>query len=79
MSDWQDTRDPLLTNPNAPHETAAVLRMQRSGWPAPRIMERFKISSQQLIHELSAALDDEGEAQRAGVPIHDATIEKEEW
>jgi hypothetical protein len=78
---WRDgrwspgtTEESVLTSPEAPHETAAVLRMHRAGIPVPRICAILGISKQQLIHEMNAAVDDETHAGRAGLKIHDATV-----
>lgn len=64
-----------LTDPRAPHETAAVLRLHRAGWPAPKICGLLKISKDQLVHELNRAIDDETQAGLAKLPIHDATYD----
>lgn len=66
-----NTGHPALPDQGAPHETAAVLRMQRAGWPAPRIQGILKMRPAQLMSALQKALDDEGEASRRGCPIHD--------
>lgn len=57
------------------HETAAVLRMYRAGMAPPQICGLLGMSKQQLIHELNSAIDQEHEAHREGMPIHDARIE----
>ena len=61
--DWNPNH-PLLKSTAAPHETAAVLRMQRAGYGGSAIMRILR------------AVDDETIASRAGRPIHDAKIRK---
>jgi hypothetical protein len=62
-----------ITDHRAPHETAAVLRMHRAGFSAPQICGLLKMSKHQLIHELNLAIDEEVDAHKAGLPIHDGT------
>lgn len=71
--DW-DPNDPILKSSLAPHETAGVLRVQRSGKRGAELMKLMKIRGTVLIKQLQKAMDDEGEAHRAGRPIHDALI-----
>lgn len=70
------TDDATLEEEKSPHETAAVLRMHRAGWPAPRIMEAFGISKETLMLNIRLAMEDETEAHRTGRAIHDALIKK---
>lgn len=65
----------ILTQPG-PHETAGVLRMHRAGMPGPLIAKTLGMSSRQLVDEIRLALEDELEATRKGLPIHDAKITK---
>lgn len=75
-------RNPFESNPDditltvrkAPHETAAVLRLYRAGMIPPAICRVLGMSKRQLQHELQSALDDESEAHRLGLPIHDAAV-----
>lgn len=46
------------------HETAAVLRMQRSGWKGPQIAEFFGIPATTLVDQMNRALDAETIATR---------------
>lgn len=64
--------DATLTDPKAPHETAAVLRMYRAGMTPPAICRILGMSKRQLQHELQSGIDDENEAHRLGAPIHDS-------
>src|SRR5699024_1520666 len=45
-----------LTVKGAPHETAAVLRMQRAGHPASKIMQVAKIKGISLVQRLQSAM-----------------------
>ncbi|NCL73763.1 hypothetical protein [Rhodococcus sp. YH1] len=65
-----DARDPQTV----PHETAAVLRMKRNGWPGPKITEFFRQKPTTTVDQLNKALGEEGDAAWAGRPIHDATV-----
>jgi hypothetical protein len=73
--DW-NPNDPLLQSPRAPHETAAALRLPRAGYPGPEIAKLLKLKGTKLMHQLQQALDQEGEAHRRGVKIHDSTVPK---
>lgn len=74
MTDW-DPNHRLLKSPIAPHETAAVLRMHRSGHKGSDIMKLFKLRGTTLMRQMQKALEDETRAGRAGRPIHDAKID----
>ena len=65
-----------LTVKGAPHETAAVLRMQRAGHPASKIMQVAKIKGISLVQRLQSAMTDENVAHRRGIPVHDARVPK---
>lgn len=68
-------QDPKLKAP-APHETAAVLRLQRNGWPGPEIAKLLSLRGTQLMRAMQNAMDAEGLAGRIGAPIHDARAPK---
>lgn len=73
MTDW-DPNHRLLKSTAAPHETAAVLRMQRAGWKGADMLKLFKVRSQNLVRQMQRALNAETEAGHAGRPIHDARV-----
>ena len=73
--DWNPNH-PLLKSTAAPHETAAVLRMQRAGYGGSAIMRILRVKGTVLMREIKRAVDDETIASRAGRPIHDAKIRK---
>lgn len=57
------------------HETAAVLRMQRSGWKGPQIADYLGISSLSLVDQMSKALEGETIAtQDLGQAIYDTSV-----
>ena len=61
------------------HETAGVLRMQRHGMTGAKIASTLKIRGTQLADAMQTALDQEGIAHCAGVPIHDSGIPKYDY
>ncbi|AMS00968.1 hypothetical protein SEA_LOSER_72 [Mycobacterium phage Loser] len=74
MTDW-DPNHRLLKSTNAPHETAAVLRMHRAGYKGADIMKLLKLRGTRLMSQMQRALDAETRAAHAGRPIHDAKID----
>lgn len=59
LTNW-DAAAELAGDSTAPaHETAAVLRMQRSGWSGPKIAEYLNIPPLSLVDQLNAALNAE--------------------
>jgi hypothetical protein len=72
--DWSPD-DPVLASPHAPHEVAAVLRMQRAGWPGAELMQVLGLRASKLMWALSASREEEEQASRANRPIHDARIQ----
>ncbi|ALA48171.1 hypothetical protein AU152_gp58 [Mycobacterium phage Phlei] len=73
--DW-DPDDPMLKSPLAPHETAAVLRMQRAGFSGMETMSLLNMRATQLMGAVKKAMDDEQRAFNAGIPIHDDLIRR---
>lgn len=71
-----DPNAPELTSLDAPHETAAVLRMQRAGKKGVEIMKLLRMRGTALMDELRHAMDSESDAAEAGVDIYDAPIKK---
>ncbi|ASR77176.1 helix-turn-helix DNA binding domain protein [Mycobacterium phage MyraDee] len=69
-------REALLDLSNAPHETAAVMRMHRAGWKGRQIAETLNYRGTQLMRALQHALDQETYAHGDRRPIHDALIKK---
>ncbi len=68
----------FLTDPFAPHETAGVLRMLRGGMKPAVIAEVTGLPlGPQLTYEFGQALDQEGDAHRAGLPVFDGMKEDE--
>lgn len=76
MTDW-DPNHQLLKSPQAPHETAGVLRMQRAGYPGAEMMKTLKVRATSLVKQLQNAMEEENKAHQAGRPIHDALIAPE--
>lgn len=72
--DW-DPDSPLLTSPMAPHETAALLRMQRAGYPGAVTMKLLKLRGTELMNKMQAALDAETTAAGHGRNVHDSLID----
>ena len=66
--------DPILISPHAPHEVAGVLRMQQSGWPAPKIAKELGMRGSRLINEITKALYEARYAAKANRPVYDQTI-----
>lgn len=52
------------------HELGAVLRMLRTGWPKPRLMQVFGVSDVQLGHMIKLAEGEERDAVMFGLPIY---------
>lgn len=75
MANWT-TDDPMLQSPVAPHETNAVMRMHRGGWPGEKIMRSLRMRGRDVVISIHVAMDEEQAAYEAGRPIHDAPIEK---
>lgn len=71
-----DTGDPTLRDDTSAHETAAVLRLQRAGWPGPVIMRTLGVSLAYVMNNIAIASSDEAEAKRLGRPVHCATVPK---
>lgn len=71
--EW-DPNHPTLTAADAPHETAGLMRIHRAGHPGADIMKAMKIKVMDLTKALNQAMDDEQEASRRGVAIHDEVI-----
>lgn len=61
------------------HETAGILRMHRHGMSGPKIASTMKIRGTQMADMLQSALDQEGIAHFAGVPIHDSGIKRYDY
>ncbi|QJD52536.1 hypothetical protein PBI_AN9_74 [Mycobacterium phage AN9] len=73
--EW-DPNDPKLKSPYAPHETAAVLRMNRAGFKGAHTMKLLRLRGTQLMNQIQRAMDVEQAAHRARRPIHDARVVK---
>lgn len=73
--DW-DPNALELTSLDAPHETAAVLRIHRGGKKAVDIMKTLRMRGTALMEELQDAMEAESDAAEAGVDIHDALIKR---
>jgi hypothetical protein len=67
---------PGLTATDAPHETAGVLRIRRTGRPGSEIMKLLKLRGTALMNQMQKAMDDENRAARAGRPIFDSQFPK---
>lgn len=62
----------LLEDPKAPHETGAVLRMYRAGWPMAEISKTTGIIyGPPLSGVMKRDMDSETDAHARGVAIHD--------
>jgi len=70
-----DPNHPSLRSPQAPHETAGVLRMRRNGYNGAQILKLIKLRGTRLVNQMQRAMDAEQAAHRAGRPIHDARID----
>lgn len=68
--------DPSLHATDSPVEIACVLRMYRTGWPGPRIMQLFGIRQQTLQNLIKLAQDTENEARRLGREVYAAVVPK---
>lgn len=73
--DWNPNH-PSLTATDAPHETAAVMRIHRTGRPASEMMKLLKLRGAALTSQMQKAIDDEVRAARAGRPIFDSLFPK---
>jgi hypothetical protein len=60
--------------PHAPHETAGILRIHRSGVKGPELRKLFKVGPVALVNAMSKAIDAENEAYAEGRAIHDVKI-----
>lgn len=77
MRDWNDPAvRGALYRVDAPHETAAVLRLNRAGYSGPHMMQIMRVRATQLMAALQKAMDLEQDAYRRGLPIHDSLIER---
>lgn len=65
-----------LKDPNAPHETAAVMRWHRSKVPSQEILKMLRMRGTVLIKKLEDAMEQERVAHESGRPIHDDLIQK---
>ena len=70
-----DPNDPLLTQP-APHERVGILRAHRAGWTGRQLTQLFKVPEITLLREIARAVQQEGVAYKAGLPMHDASLPK---
>jgi len=70
-----DPNDPLLTQP-APHERVGILRAHRAGWTGSQLTQLFKVPEITLLREMARAIQQEGVAYKAGLPMHDANLPK---
>ena len=70
------TKDPSLLRGDAPHETRAVMRLHRAGWPGMEVTRLLKIRPTQLMHQLQLSLQEEGAAHREKRVIYDALVKK---
>ncbi|QGJ89771.1 hypothetical protein SEA_SUPERCHUNK_72 [Mycobacterium phage Superchunk] len=71
--DW-DPNHISLKSPLAPHETAGVLRIKRTGMSGPDMMKMLKLRGTRLMTQIQRAMDQETDAHRRHLPIHDALI-----
>ncbi|AUV62024.1 hypothetical protein KIV63_gp20 [Mycobacterium phage SWU2] len=71
-----DPNSPVLRSPYAPHETGAVLRMQRAGYGGLAMSAALKMSPGTVMAKLHQQMTAEQNAHRRQVPIHDALIKK---
>lgn len=71
-----DANHPSLKSHLAPHETRAVMRMHRAGWPGGDIHKMLKLKGSQLLRGFRFAMEEEDLAHRSRRPIHDATVER---
>ncbi|ASW31629.1 hypothetical protein SEA_STEPMIH_71 [Mycobacterium phage StepMih] len=72
--DDPEVRSWLYRTEEGPHESAAVLRMHRAGYPGPVIMKTLQLKGTQLMQALNKAITDEQDAASRGRAIHDALI-----
>ena len=70
-----DPNDPVLTQP-APHERVGILRAHRAGWTGRQLTKVFNIPEVTLLREMARAIQQEGVAYNAGLPMHDAHLPK---
>ena len=70
-----DPNDPVLTQP-APHERVGILRAHRAGWTGSQLTRVFNVSEIALLREMARAVQQEGVAYNAGLPMHDADLPK---
>ncbi|WP_280350392.1 hypothetical protein [Nocardia abscessus] len=74
--DW-NPNDPLLKSTDAPHETAGILRIHRSGVRGQALMNLFpRYAGTALMRQIQRGLDQEGDAYKRRLPIHDATVQE---
>lgn len=67
----------ILQSPTAPHETAGVLRIYRTGMPGGDIAKLFRYRGLKLMRLMQRAVDEEQRAFQMDRPIHDAFMPKE--
>jgi len=70
-----DPNDPVLTQP-APHERVGILRAHRAGWTGRQLTKVFNFPEVTLLREMARAIQPEGVAYNAGLPMHDANLPK---
>ena len=70
-----DPNDPVLTQPG-PHEREGVLRAHRAGWTGRQLTQVFNVPETTLLREMARAIQQEGMAYNAGLPMHDADLPK---
>ena len=70
-----DPNDPVLTQP-APHERVGILRAHRAGWTGRQLTQVFHVPEVTLLREMARAIQQEGVAYNAGLPMHDAHLPK---
>ena len=68
--------DPVLESPHGPHEIAAVLRLHRSGWPAPVIAKTFHMRASKLLTAIQRGMSEAHEAEQANRPLHQEIVTK---
>lgn len=73
--DW-DPNHQLLKSVGAPHETAAVLRMNRAGWAGEEIIVMLGFRGSELVDKMRLGLNQETAASKRGLAIHDDPIPK---
>lgn len=76
-TEWEpDPNDKALLSKAAPHETAGLMRIHRTGRPAQEIAKMFKLRGHRLVAALKNTLDEEQAAYEQGRPIYDALMPK---